>query len=513
MALVITRKVRTILLIVLGVLVIGGGAFLIWRVTREETVAPEDSEASAQSVCEDKGCYWHVPTGTCTEPIIGCVFKSDCANNTCGDYGGNYGACAGVERSASGIPMCCALCDSGDECTGCSCIVTCSGSYPLESCPAGHNCSTTTKTCIKVDSCGDPCGGQNSKTCYKDNGAIVTNTCEGGSWLDKPTGEYPYGTSLNPITIQTIDKDGLGSVTVKVNSNTISSCIGIDGATCYDKDDKDIKIYISPGQQYIGAGTYNLVVTWKDGKEVGGDKCTKSTTFTISQEVVPAACSALAKTYPYTATQWSPTGIGFCKEGSSATPNYTELMASFPEPGETVKWVCKNAQGSVNCQASRADINDPSCGTLATNYSSDITTWPTGTFCTVGTVIPSSPLFPTTGGTTQWTCGIGFIDPLSSDPDKEVSCIATRDNISGGSSVPQTGIFDTVLAKVSLGISFIFLGGLVSQYSRINYFFNSVSQKNEFRREVREQRKEKRRVQKEEKRAIKRRDSLEERFR
>jgi hypothetical protein len=68
-------------------------------------------------------------------------------------------------------------------------------------------------------------------------------------------------------------------------------------------------------------------------------------------------------------------------------------------------------------------------------------------------------------------------------------------------SVPQTGIFDTVFARISVGISFIFLGGLVSQYSRINYFFNSITEEHRFKQEIREQ-----------KRNAKRRKKLEENF-
>jgi hypothetical protein len=67
--------------------------------------------------------------------------------------------------------------------------------------------------------------------------------------------------------------------------------------------------------------------------------------------------------------------------------------------------------------------------------------------------------------------------------------------------IPQTGIFDTVLGRVSVGVSFIFLGGLVTQYSKINYVFNSISERREFRVEIRKQ-----------KRVNKRRNSLESRF-
>lgn len=55
--------------------------------------------------------------------------------------------------------------------------------------------------------------------------------------------------------------------------------------------------------------------------------------------------------------------------------------------------------------------------------------------------------------------------------------------------VPQTGVLDTVLGRVSLGVSFIFLGGLVTQYSKIDYIFNSMTRRTGFNAEIREQRK------------------------
>jgi hypothetical protein len=58
---------------------------------------------------------------------------------------------------------------------------------------------------------------------------------------------------------------------------------------------------------------------------------------------------------------------------------------------------------------------------------------------------------------------------------------------------------------VSVGISFIFLGGLVSQYSRINYFLNSITKEHRFRQEIKKQRREKAR-------ADRRREKLEDRF-
>ena len=103
---------------------------------------------------------------------------------------------------------------------------------------------------------------------------------------------------------------------------------------------------------------------------------------------------------------------------------------------------------------------------------------------------------------TTLSCGNGICEADETTESCPVDCGEAP--IQGG-TVPQTGVFDTVLGRVSVGVSFIFLGGLVSQYNRFNYFFNSMSQRHEFKKEVKRQRR------KEEKMA-KRRNKLERRF-
>jgi len=79
MALVITKKVRTILLIVLSVLVVGGGGFLIWRVTQEESVAPGEGEAACTDPCiyiEGDGTDWYCINGEMTQSFPAGCYES-----------------------------------------------------------------------------------------------------------------------------------------------------------------------------------------------------------------------------------------------------------------------------------------------------------------------------------------------------------------------------------------------------------------------------------------------------
>jgi hypothetical protein len=124
-----------------------------------------------------------------------------------------------------------------------------------------------------------------------------TNTCEGGNWENPLSDSYEYGASINPIVINTTDKDGLGQVTLTVNGVTIDECTvdvggGISasnvGVTCYEKDGTDINIYLDPGQQNIAPGTYNIDISWKDGAGIGGNNCQLEDTFTINEQ--PVSC-------------------------------------------------------------------------------------------------------------------------------------------------------------------------------------------------------------------------------
>ncbi len=68
----------------------------------------------------------------------------------------------------------------------------------------------------------------------------------------------------------------------------------------------------------------------------------------------------------------------------------------------------------------------PTCGTAAGSYTSTTESYPSGsTFCSVGTVSPSSPSFPAQGSSASWTCTSGT---------QTVSCSANRSSSGGGGS-------------------------------------------------------------------------------
>lgn len=225
MALTITRKTRTTLLIILGVLFVAGGGLLIWRVTREDTVAPTDSDAgdsgckccvktygcagtgkvcapieciedgggcSTQSSCPSKknksdcealGCFWNGEecfAGTCVPSV------DDCSSTTCEwpevsfDKGGSsYCATCASEDSCDGNPPRCTppACPDGEvDCGRSGDGAALDGCYKYKSCCDFH------------DDCGNPykvyrycktaptvaCESMNPKTVTLKEGESVT---------------------------------------------------------------------------------------------------------------------------------------------------------------------------------------------------------------------------------------------------------------------------------------------------------------------------------------------------
>jgi hypothetical protein len=419
MALTITRKTRTILLIILGVLVVAGGGFLIWRVTREETVAPEDSEASGASECEDRGCYWHYALNICTG-------SGRCRSATGNCYSNEF-----FYEHSDGQTFCCHKCPN-PVCTGCSCTVTCSGDYPLESCPEGHNCSSSVKTCTKVDSCGKACGGTNEKTCYRDEGVstytVIYNANGGSCTPNSRTVEFGK-TSAAP----TCTRSGYNVAGFTRTSGSGGSLNKTTGAITNV------------------SGNQTIQVSWS--KTCGDGTCGTGENAENCPVDCPASC-----------------GDGFCSTPDENSNNC--LQDCLSDCGDGLCTAGEDAEScSVDCPASCGDglcTDDED----ALTCNKDCESVCGDNLCTQGEDVNN--------------CSIDCGEPVAQ----------------GGGTVPDTGLLDTVIGRISLGVSFIFLGGLVSQYSRINYFFNSISESQRFRKEVRKQRR------KEEK-TLKQREKLE----
>jgi len=132
------------------------------------------------------------------------------------------------------------------------------------------------------------------KLCLKE-----VNICEPGNWKEDPKGTHDYGTLGHQIVAEVSDADGLGEAEVTLNGSNLPKCeteleggltqslVGV--SCCYTEKiasaPDEIVILLDPGQQNIASGTYNLEVSWEDGKGIGGSNCELSTTFTVKEEI------------------------------------------------------------------------------------------------------------------------------------------------------------------------------------------------------------------------------------
>lgn len=479
MALTVTKKTRTILLIILGVLVVGSGGFLIWRVTREDTVAPEDSEAGG---CTGDQCCI---CGTDKKHCPG----GDCNYSKCVD---TYGCCG-----------CWGWDDKRELCHSCSYYGRCgtlngeSFSYTQTSWPEGTFCSLGTT--IPANPAFPGAGGTRTWKCEGEGGSDSGQTCSASR----------EAAPLPPPTCGANAKDYGSNATGWVGPNKFCGNGTIVGTKPAFPDLGDSVDW------YCQQSTYS------------NKKCTA----TVAESQDPDCGSRAGQSYAYDITSWSEAGGTFCSTGTVVGG---ASSVSFPEERGDTTWQCKTpGKAATNCSASRNAPPTPVCGSHAGSYPYGTSGWTSGnTWCSRGT--PSNtPNFPEPEQTVNWKCltgetgetncsasqaGASCGDGICDVEENVENCPADCDDVCGdgyctgdedenncsedcGTSIPQTGLLDSVVGRIFLGLIFIILGGTVSQYSRINYFYQSVTEKHRFRQEIRKQ-----------KRIVRRREKLEDSF-
>jgi hypothetical protein len=326
----LTKKGKTVFFVILGIIVLGSGGYLLWRVLQPETIAPDDSEAGGGCgpccspsfgcvsgwKCVEKPCITSV---NCTN-IIGRPDRSKCGssanNGTCNttcqyveDKGGYYcvgdykcveeegppteGDCKDVKCEWPTVVMSqlnCA-CKHCDEVSG-----VCSGNPDKcspPSCPAGYvSCGVSGSHEDSAD-----CKKNTTKLCWGNhedcnNPFVVyryckpesteTNICEGSSWIEKPSGTYNSCEGIT-ATVDATDPDGISttSISMKVNGQTKT------GFTTGSTTSGTSITYEFSSTDCAEPGEYTISFDWKDSGGNSGDDCTLSTTFTIVEENEP----------------------------------------------------------------------------------------------------------------------------------------------------------------------------------------------------------------------------------
>jgi hypothetical protein len=468
MAIVITKKIRTILLIVLGVLVLGGGAFLFWRINQEDTVAPEDSDAAV--ICPD-----------------------DCTQG--GQTGGNY--CVDDEWVTT-MPDCVkpAPCKDGTGWKSCTPLPP-GGDDPDCTCDCGTdkrpgvNGSCKWET-VCVPTYG-PCGCHGWGDPYDCDEYGSCGTLNGGNYPASRT-SWPSGTFCERGTVSPASPSFPAP-----GKTTTWQCTGA-GATvnCSAKRQSLPKFTVTydgnggsctPASRTVEQGSASAPPTCtRDDYNLAGFTRTSggSNSGNLNNETGRVGNVTADQTIE---AQWSEScGDGTCAADEDANSCPVDCDA---ECGDNY---CTHDENAATCP----DDCDADCGDGYCTHDEDAGTCPEDCDADCGDGICSGDETPLScPADCDSVCG----DGMCTEGEDYDNCPADCEGGGGSTTVPQTGVLDTVLGRVSLGVSFIFLGGLVSQYSRINYLWNSITEKHEFRQEIKKQ-----------KRVAKRRKKLEDRF-
>ena len=323
----ITKKAKIIILICLMLVVGGTGGYLLWRVNQEETVAPEDSEAgqagngTCHYCCGDKPAACinienskdkNINGWECT--TSGSMYCAKSKSPYCADSGSSIkcGDGASIPVPDMNVRM-----DEADLCTSCNHAAP-DDDEPVGGvdCNVGSQCSnvcqwpavaycksdgtcdcnsssnngcnddspTCTPTCTGSNttaSCTARCSGCNNLYTYTIDCAVEEeNTCDAGTWITKPTGEYKHCDAIK-YTAKATDSDGIkeSSIVAKLNGTSRTSFTKNTSGTS-----TTITETLSSSTNCLAAGSYTLKLSWADTKGAVSDACNLTTTFTVLQE-------------------------------------------------------------------------------------------------------------------------------------------------------------------------------------------------------------------------------------
>lgn len=421
MAIRISKDIKIILFIVLGILVLGGGGYLLWRVNQEETVAPEDSEATCPS-----GCYFIEPV----EEEFFCINGSYTESFTAGCFKSQY-----IEVNGSLTPCWFDCVTPPIDPTTCESIPNLGDTGPV-----GSSCDST--------NCGGPCNEFTYKCgtlCY--DASCGADACGYTPPVTQFTLQYTAGSNgtLTGSTSQTVNQGSSGTAVTAVPDSGYEFSEWSDDSTTNPRTDTNVQGNITVSAIFVSStiATYDCT---NFAATCSADKSSIVITWTAINDPLVDRYVVRVNEYPF--SDWFLVGSDIFKNVDKTETTYTI-----------------------------SDVED------GIEYNVHVVAYKEGDEIYPTCLIPGSVMGT---GVVSVTCSTEII-PGGDEPVV-------------GESIPQTGIFDTVLGTVSVGTGFILLGGLVSQYSKLNYMFNSISERSKFKKDIRKERRINRRRNKLEKR-------------
>jgi hypothetical protein len=514
MAIKLTKTSKIIFAVVITVLSVSLG-FLIWRVNQVDQLDPGDSDAggggsgcsaSATAACYDSTwCKNNSGFMNCYEggKLCGTVACGDAKRCKCCDGGWvttNSGSCSDACKNAGkkdefggnceDTPVVKCVCDSWSNGCGVNCtfpsdtqakvdaqasgtckayIAMCNvnnGSVSIEEYKPGHVCYG------KKDECKNP---------YAEDNCTPVNTCDGGSWVNKPSGNINYETDIS-FSAKAKDSDGIkkSSIVVKKGSSTLPVCTTGQSVDCISlteaATETTISGKLSTAGKRLAPGNYTVSMSWKDSKDASSAACALSTTFTVLPQ----------QTNP----NWSITKsvVEQCIDEGTENPKselaYTITIRNTGDGAGTISKVedvldSKVVDGFVQTST----ITSP--GTYAArkivwNYVTPLSIAAGGSKVLTYKLVIDKDNFDTYSNTVTLT-------PVGSATVQAAANITADCEIAPPEEpeepdipeVPQTGIFDNTLGRIVVGFGLIVLGAAI--YNVPNGMFKNRGEQYKYR--------------------------------
>lgn len=327
---------------------------------------------------------------------------------------------------------------------------------------AGEQCdpNATPTGCASGSQCTSSC------TCSQ-----ATNVCDGGSWINMPSGNINFNTDIS-FSAKAEDSDGIqeSSITSKLCEGTITKCTSgqaIDfNITNTTATATSFTGVLSDSTNRLSPGDYTLSVDWADSKGATSTVCALTTSFTILSE----------DTNP----DWdiSKSVAEQCIDDNTEDPvaklTYTITVENTGDGAGQISKVEDSLDSKVLAAGLvPSNITTPgvySAGKIVWDYTSPPLSIPAGSTKTYTYVIEvDKDNFGIYNNTVTLT-PVG-----SADIQASASIEADCNIIEPDEPVPQTGIFDTTLSRVVGGIILLLIGGIV--YNLPNGIFSMQAKK------------------------------------
>lgn len=462
----VSKKGKIIILASLVILLAGSGGYLLWRVNQDKTVSPTDSEAGGTGSyggCSCSSSLWTYGTCDTTTGLkqVSCPGDSNCGTVVCGDSKRCQCSDGWKVFTNTGGKSCDDLCGPTNttpptaECTCAissdACGTNCKFSSGTSKCQdlanstgksyiAMCNVSSGTVSCAEYNSsqvCWGKTGQCNNPVYNPTPTTPTTNTCDSGTWINKPSGSYAYCDAITYSAVGT-DSDGILTSSISVLLNSASKT---DYTLDSNSTSATISGTLSSTTSCLAAGSYTLKLSWKDSKGNTSTNCALSTTFTvqpkqtnpnwsITKTVVEACINentpnpSSKLTYAITVRN---TGDGSGTLSKIVDTLDTKVLSAYIS---NISNSGSYADGKLTWTLSGTDATFASNQQKVYTY---VVTVPKDTF---GTYANSVTAYPTTG------------DSFSANASIDADCTIA----------PQTGLFDNTWVKITVGILFILSG-------------------------------------------------------